>query len=92
LPALPGIGPWTTAEAAQRAFGHADAVSVGDYHLHDLVVYALTGRPRGDDAEMLAVLAPWAGQRQRIVRLIELSGVAKPRFGPRYSPIDIRAL
>jgi 3-methyladenine DNA glycosylase/8-oxoguanine DNA glycosylase len=92
LPALPGIGPWTTAEAVQRAFGHPDAVSVGDYHLHDLVVYALTGRPRGTDAEMLTLLAPWAGQRQRIVRLIELSGVAKPRFGPRYSPLDIRAL
>ena len=83
---------WTAAEAAQRAFGHPDAVSVGDYHLHDLVVYALTGRPRGSDAEMLALLEPWAGQRQRIVRLIELSGVAKPRFGPRYSPLDFRAM
>ncbi len=92
LRALPGIGPWTAAEAAQRAFGHPDAVSVGDYHLHDLVVYALTGRARGGDDEMLALLAPWAGQRQRVVRLIELSGVSKPRFGPRYSPLDIRAL
>jgi 3-methyladenine DNA glycosylase/8-oxoguanine DNA glycosylase len=92
LQALPGIGPWTAAEGAQRAFGHPDAVSVGDYHLHDLVVYALTGRPRGGDDEMLALLAPWAGQRQRVVRLIELSGVSKPRFGPRYGPIDIRAL
>jgi hypothetical protein len=87
LQSLPGIGPWTAAEAAQRAFGHPDAVSVGDYHTHDLVVYALTGRPRGDDAEMLELLAPWTGQRQRIVRLIELSGVAKPRFGPRYAPL-----
>jgi 3-methyladenine DNA glycosylase/8-oxoguanine DNA glycosylase len=92
LQALPGIGPWTAAEAAQRAFGHPDAVSVGDYHLHDIVVHALTGRARGSDDEMLALLAPWAGQRQRVVRLIELSGVSKPRFGPRYSPIDIRAL
>jgi len=92
LQALPGIGPWTAAEAAQRAFGHPDAVSVGDYHLHDIDVYALTGRARGSDDDMLALLAPWAGQRQRVVRLIELSGVSKPRFGPRYSPIDIRAL
>jgi 3-methyladenine DNA glycosylase/8-oxoguanine DNA glycosylase len=92
LQALPGIGPWTAAEAAQRAFGHPDAVSVNDYHLHDVVVHALTGRPRGSDEEMLALLAPWAGQRQRVVRLIELSGVSKPRFGPRYAPIDIRAL
>jgi 3-methyladenine DNA glycosylase/8-oxoguanine DNA glycosylase len=92
LQLLPGVGPWTAAEAAQRALGHPDAVSVGDYHLHDLVVYALTGRPRGDDAEMLALLQPWAGQRHRVVRLIELSGVAKPRFGPRYAPQDMRAM
>ena len=92
LRALPGIGVWTAAESAQRAFGHPDAVSVGDYHLHDVVVHALTGRARGGDEEMLALLAPWTGQRQRVVRLIELSGVGKPRFGPRYSPLDIRAL
>jgi 3-methyladenine DNA glycosylase/8-oxoguanine DNA glycosylase len=89
---LPGVGPWTAAETAQRAFGHPDAVSVGDYHLHDLVVYALTGRPRGSDEQMLELLEPWAGQRHRIVRLIELSGVSKPRFGPRYTPLDTRAM
>jgi 3-methyladenine DNA glycosylase/8-oxoguanine DNA glycosylase len=89
---LPGVGVWTAAETAQRAFGHPDAVSVGDYHLHDLVVYALSGRARGDDSEMVALLEPWVGQRQRIVRLIELSGVGKPRFGPRYAPQDMRAI
>ena len=92
LRVLPGVGEWTAAETAQRALGHPDAVSVGDFHLHDLVVYALTGRPRGDDEEMLALLAPYSGQRQRVVRLIELSGVSKPRFGPRYSPFDFRAM
>jgi 3-methyladenine DNA glycosylase/8-oxoguanine DNA glycosylase len=89
---VPGVGEWTAAETAQRALGDPDAVSVGDYHIHDVVVHALTGRPRGDDAEMLRLLEPWRGQRQRIVRLIELSGVAKPRFGPRYAPLDIRAM
>ena len=92
LRALPGVGPWTAAETAQRAFGDPDAVSVGDYHLHDVVVHALTGRARGDDGEMLALLAPWAGQRQRVVRLVELSGVSQPRFGPRYTPLDLRAV
>jgi 3-methyladenine DNA glycosylase/8-oxoguanine DNA glycosylase len=92
LRTLPGIGPWTVAETAQRAFGDPDAVSVGDYHIHDVVVHALTGRARGDDAEMLALLEPWAGQRQRMVRIIELSGVRKPRFGPRHSPLDLRAM
>ncbi len=89
---IPGVGEWTAAETAQRALGDPDAVSVGDYHIHDLVVYALTGRPRGDDAEMLALLRPWQGQRQRVVRLIEVSGVRKPRFGPRYAPLDVRAM
>jgi len=26
------------------------------------------------------------------VRLVELSGVAKPRFAPRYAPLDMRAM
>src|SRR5262249_60637984 len=69
LRAVPGVGEWTAAETAQRALGDPDAVSVGDYHIHDLVVHALTGRPRGDDAEMLRLLEPCHGQRQRVVRL-----------------------
>lgn len=89
---LPGVGIWTAAETMQRAAGHPDAVSVGDYHTKDVVVHFLTGRPRGTDEQMLELLAPWAGHRQRVVRLIEMSGVAKPRFGPRFAPVDIRAI
>jgi 3-methyladenine DNA glycosylase/8-oxoguanine DNA glycosylase len=92
LQKVPGIGGWTAAETAQRAFGHPDAVSVGDYHLKNVVVHLLTGRARGTDEEMLALLAPWAGQRQRVMRLIELSGVGAPRFGPRFAYTDIRAI
>ncbi len=92
LRVVPGVGEWTAAETVQRALGAADTVSVGDFHIHDLVVHALSGRPRGDDAEMLELLAPWAGQRQRVVRLIESSPVRKPRFGPRYAPQDMRAI
>ena len=92
LRAVPGIGHWTAAEVAQRAIGHPDAISVGDYHLKDLVVHYFTGRARGSDDEMCALLEPWAGQRQRVVRLVEASGVGKPRFGPRYAPLDIRAM
>jgi 3-methyladenine DNA glycosylase/8-oxoguanine DNA glycosylase len=92
LRSLPGIGAWTAAETVQRALGAADVVSVGDYHIPSLVVFALTGRPRGSDEEMLAALEPWAGSRQRVVRLIEMSPVSKPRFGPRFAPLDIRRL
>lgn len=92
LRVVPGIGQWTAAETMQRAMGDPDAISVGDYHIKDIVVHYFTGRARGTDDEMCALLEPWAGQRQRVVRLIELSGVGKPRFGPRYAPIDIRAM
>ncbi len=92
LMVVPGVGPWTAAETLVRAMAHPDAVSVGDFHLANMVVHSLTGRARGTDAEMLELLAPWAGQRQRVVRLIELAGVGAPRFGPRFAPNDIRAI
>ncbi|MCA1823781.1 MAG: hypothetical protein LC640_05860, partial [Frankia sp.] len=88
LRALPGVGAWTAAEIAQRAFGDADAVSVGDYHLPSVVGWALVGEPL-DDAGMLDVLEPYAGHRYRAIRLIELSGLRPPRHGPR---AQLRAL
>jgi 3-methyladenine DNA glycosylase/8-oxoguanine DNA glycosylase len=86
LTRVPGVGVWTAAETATRALGDPDAVSVGDHHLPHLVVHTLTGRPRGSDVEMLELLAPWAGQRARVMRLIELGGVMPPRFGRRLAP------
>ena len=84
LQALPGIGPWTSAEVRQRACGDADAVSVGDYHLPSIVGWALAGRAV-DDAEMLALLAPYPGHRHRASVLAGLSGSHPPRRGPRMS-------
>ncbi|WP_417554704.1 DNA-3-methyladenine glycosylase family protein [Microbacterium sp.] len=89
LTSLPGIGPWTSAETRIRALGDADAVSVGDFHLAHEVGYALTGS-RTDDAGMLALLEPWAGHRQRIIRLIFAEGIPEPRRGPRLAPEDHR--
>ena len=40
---------------------------------------------------MLELLQPWAGHRYRVVRMIELSGVKRPRRGPRYAPLDHRS-
>jgi len=88
---VPGIGVWTAAETAQRAWGDADAVSFGDFHIPTVVGWALVGRPL-DDAGMLAVLEPYVPQRHRAVRYVELSGFRRPRFGPRYSPKDYRAM
>lgn len=89
LRSLPGIGVWTAAEVTARAHGNPDAVSVGDYHLASTVGMALTGSPVDDDG-MLELLAPWEGQRQRVVRLILASGIAKPRRGPRITIQDHR--
>lgn len=79
---LPGIGAWTAAEVVRPAYGDPDAVSVGDYHLPDTVVHALTGAPRGDDARMLALLEPFSGHRGRVCCLLIRGGIRAPRFGP----------
>jgi 3-methyladenine DNA glycosylase/8-oxoguanine DNA glycosylase len=92
LTAVPGIGPWTAAEVGVRALGDADAVSVGDFHLPNLVAYALAGEPRGDDARMLELLEPYRGQRARVMRLLESSGIRPPRYGPRLAPRRIEAI
>lgn len=87
---LPGVGVWTSAEARIRAFGDPDAVSVGDYHLAHQVGFALTGA-RVDDDGMVELLAAWQGHRQRVIRLIGLSGALEPRRGPRLAPEDHRS-
>ncbi len=91
LRSLPGIGAWTAAEIRQRAAGDPDAVSVGDYHLPRVVGWTLAGRFT-DDAGMLELLAPYAGHRYRVTRLIELGGSAPPRRGPHLPVRDYRAL
>jgi len=91
LQSLPGIGPWTSAEVRQRAAGDPDAVSIGDYHIPALVGWTLAGAAT-DDAGMLDLLAPYAGQRYRVTRLIELGGGGPPRRGPRMSVRDYRGL
>lgn len=86
---IPGIGVWTAAEVVQRTHGCPDSIAVGDYHLAAYVGAALTGR-RTDDAGMLALLEPWTGHRQRVVRMLGLSGFRKPTFGPRMTIQDHR--
>ena len=83
LTVLPGVGVWTAAETAQRAFGDADALSVGDYHVPKMIGWTLIGRPV-DDAGMIELLEPERPHRYRAVRLLEASGLAyEPRRGAR---------
>jgi endonuclease III len=92
LLAVPGIGPWTAAEVAVRALGDDDAVSVGDYHIPSLVAWVLAGEPRADDARMLELLEPYRGRRALVIRLLELSGLMAPRYGPRLAPRRIEGI
>jgi len=97
LTSIPGIGIWTAAEVTRVAYGDPDAVTVGDYHLPNHVVYALTGDVRAGkrdavpgrissaDARMLEVLEPFRPQRARVVQMLLADGHSAPRFGPRTS-------
>jgi hypothetical protein len=38
----------------------------------------------------MALLEPWRGQRQRVVRLLGIGGSRPPRRGPRVAPTNYR--
>jgi 3-methyladenine DNA glycosylase/8-oxoguanine DNA glycosylase len=84
LRTLPGVGVWTSAEVRQRAFGDADAVSFGDYHVAKDVGWALLGR-RIDDDELAELLEEWRPHRARVQAYVALAGLGAPRRGPRMS-------
>jgi 3-methyladenine DNA glycosylase/8-oxoguanine DNA glycosylase len=92
LELVSGIGPWTSAEVVQRSHGAADSVTVGDVHLPGIVGYSLAGDRDADDAVMLALLEPYAGQRHRAARLILLGGRTPPRRVPKMPRWDIGRL
>lgn len=90
LEKLRGIGPWTSGVVASSALGDADAVPIGDYHLPNVVAFALAAEPRATDARMMELLAPYEGQRGRVVRLLKQGGPRPPRYGPKATVRDIR--
>jgi 3-methyladenine DNA glycosylase/8-oxoguanine DNA glycosylase len=90
LRSIPGVGVWTAAEVGSRALGDADAVPFGDYHVAKDTGAALLGRPV-DDAGLAELLEPWRPHRFRVVRLVQLSPLARPeRRGPRMPRVDHR--
>jgi 3-methyladenine DNA glycosylase/8-oxoguanine DNA glycosylase len=92
LQAIPGVGRWSASEVARVAWGDADAVRLGDYHLPGLVSWALAGERRADDSRMLELLEPYRGHRGRAVRLLQLGGLYPPRRAPRMPPRSIEAI
>ena len=92
MTSLPGVGVWTAAETAQRAFGDPDALSVGGSHVAQMIGWTLLGHAIDDDA-MVELLEPMRPHRHRAVRLLYASGLAyEPRRGPRLPVQNIRAL
>ena len=87
-----GIGPWTVAEVARVAYGNPDAISVGDYHIPNVVAWALAGERKADDDRMLELLEPYRGQRGRVQRLLEVSGIYPPKRGPRMATRNIAGI
>lgn len=85
---LPGVGTWTAALATASAGGNPDAVPVGDLHIPGMVSRALSGED-GDDARMLELLEPFAGHRQRVVRLIKIAGPGPAPHRPAPTRGDI---
>lgn len=84
LQRIRGIGPWSAALVTATAFGHADAVPVGDYHIPNTISWLMAGEPRGTDERMLELLEPYVGHRWRVIRLAEENGGA-PKYGPKLS-------
>jgi len=87
---LRGVGVWTIGSTLGPALGDPDAFAIGDYHLKNSINWALAGRARGSDEEMVDLLAPYAGQRGRVVRLLLLDGHRAPAFGPRQRILPMR--
>jgi 3-methyladenine DNA glycosylase/8-oxoguanine DNA glycosylase len=82
LERFPGIGVWTSAETVMVSHGDPDAVSVGDFHLKNVVSWHMAGEARGTDERMVELLEPFRPHRARVVRLLESLG-HEPAFGPR---------
>ncbi|GAC1421634.1 MAG: 3-methyladenine DNA glycosylase [Actinomycetota bacterium] len=92
LCAIRGIGAWTANEVTRITHGDPDAVSVGDFHIPNMVAWALAGEARADDARMLELLEPFAGHRARVIRLFEAAGLHAPAFGPKHRIRSIPAI
>jgi 3-methyladenine DNA glycosylase/8-oxoguanine DNA glycosylase len=86
LEALAGVGPWTRAMVQGHGLAELDAVPLGDYDLPSMVSWFFANEPRADDARMLELLEPYAGQRFRVLRILWAAGCQAPRFGPRKRP------
>lgn len=86
LAKVPGMGPWTRGSVLGLGCGDPDAIALGDAHLPHLVGWHLAAEMPCDDERMLSLLAPFAGHRHRVVRLLFAAGLKPPRFHAAPAP------
>ena len=67
-------------------------VPVGDFHFPHIVAWNLAGEARATDDRMLELLAPYQGQRGRVLRALVRAGQGAPAFGPRRRTLAIQSL
>jgi len=91
LRTLPGIGPWTVGLVRHHAYGDPRAVPLDDWHIGRDLCFALSGEERGNDARMLELLAPFAGNEGRVWRLISAAGIHHPRRAAGRAPNPLLA-
>ena len=92
LQRIQGVGIWTSSVAGGLAFGDADALQVGDFHVKNTAAWALRRQIRGTDEEMVRDMAPYAGNRHRVMRWLELAGHRAPSRGARQRIVSIAHL
>ena len=67
---MPGIGVWTAAEVAQRAWGDADAVSFGDFHIPNTVAWALAEALAATQGDIRVALPRWERHQLAVGRAV----------------------
>ena len=75
----------------QRAFGDADALSVGDYHLSSMIGWRMLGQPI-DDTAMVEVLEPLRPHRHRAARCSRSAGRPELHAGARQAIPNLREM
>lgn len=83
---IPGIGPWTSHLTIAAVMGYPDALPLGDVHIPSVVAQALAGEERASDRRMVELLAPYRGQRWRVIRLVGADHKRSRRHHPRRAP------
>lgn len=83
LQQIPGIGEWTASMALGMRLGRPEPLVRGDLHLPHTVAWALAGEPRGSEARMTELLAPFDGVAFYVVRLLYAARIEAPRRRPK---------